>query len=119
MDFPEGDSTLFDFPETRAGGSGLPEPPNTNPPLASIQSPCPNLNFEGNMATNQPWLTINALAILGPQIPLPMHPKKIMPKFDLDKDISPEEHIKKFIISLYLVNVQHEDAICRLFCFNF
>ena len=38
VDFHE-DPTFFDFPETQAGGSGPPEPPEINPPLDSIPSP--------------------------------------------------------------------------------
>ena len=54
LDFLEGDSTLFDFLETQAGGSRPLEPHETNPPLASIPSPRPNFNYGGNMASNQP-----------------------------------------------------------------
>jgi len=38
LDF-QGDSTFFNFSETQLGGSGPPEPPETNPPLGSIPSP--------------------------------------------------------------------------------
>lgn len=44
---------------------------------------------------------------------------KNLPKFYLDKDILPEDHIKKFMIYLNLMNIQHEDVACRLFCFIF
>ena len=53
-DFPEGYLTFFDFPKTQIGGYGPLEPPETNPPLASIPSPRPNFNYGGNMASNQP-----------------------------------------------------------------
>jgi hypothetical protein len=71
------------------------------------------------MESNQPWITINALAILGPQNPLPKHPEKLLPKFDPKKAILPEDHIKQFMLSLNLMNVQHEFVVCRLFYFTF
>ena len=114
----QGDSTFFSFLETQAGGSGPPKPPETNPPLDSIQSPRLNFTFGGSMAANQPWLTINALAIPGPQNPLPRHPKKLFPKFDLEDDILPEDHIDKFKITLNLMNAQHEDVAGKLFYFT-
>ena len=30
-----------------------------------------------------------------------------------------EDHIKKFMFALNLMNVQHEDVVCRLLCFTF
>ena len=102
MDFLEGDSAFFDFPKTQEGGYVL---PGTNPPLASIPSPRLNFNFRGNMAANQPWLTITTLSTPSPQNPLLKHPEKIMPKFDPDKDILPEDHIKQFMLTLNLINV--------------
>ena len=71
------------------------------------------------MASNQPWLTVNALAISRPQNPLPNHPEKLFPKFDPDKDILRKDHIKKFMLTLNLMNVKHEDVVCKLFCFTF
>jgi hypothetical protein len=87
--FQEEDPTFFDFPETQGGGSEPPEPPEINPPLSSIPSPRLNFTFGGSMTANQTWLTINALAIPGPQNPLPKHPEKLFPKFDPDNDILP------------------------------
>ena len=71
------------------------------------------------MEANSRWLTINPLAIPGPQNPLPKHPEKLLPKFDPDKDILPEYHIKQFMLTLNLMKVQHEDVVCRLFFFTF
>jgi hypothetical protein len=31
----------------------------------------------------------------------------------------PEDHIKKFILTIRLMNVQHEDVVCRLFPYTF
>jgi len=52
VDFQEEDPTFFDFPKTQPGGSGPPEPPETNPPLDSIPSPRLNFTFGGSIATN-------------------------------------------------------------------
>ena len=68
------------------------------------------------MEANPRWLTINHLAISGPQNPLPNNTDKLFPKFDLDDDILPKSHIDKFMLSMNIMNVQHEDVACRLFC---
>ena len=39
-----------------------------------------------------------------------------MPKFDIDDDILPKTHIDKFMLAMNIMNVQHEDVACRLFC---
>ena len=67
LDF-QGDPTFFNFSKTQEGGYGPPEPSETNPRLDSIPSPQLNFTFEGSMAANPRWLTINALAIPRPQI---------------------------------------------------
>ena len=70
------------------------------------------------MESNPQRLTINALSIPGPQNPLPKHPEKIFPKFDPDDDILLQNHINKFTLAMNIMNVQHEDVACRLFCFT-
>ena len=104
MDFQE-DPTFFNFPKTQVGGSGPPKSLDTNPPLAFIPYPRLNFTFGGTMEANQPWLTINALDIPRPQNPLPKHPEKLFPKFDPNKDILPDDHIKQLMLSLKLNNV--------------
>lgn len=71
------------------------------------------------MVANKPWLTINDISIPGAQHPQPKHPKKLLPKFDLDSNVLEEDHIKKFMLSLALMNVEHEDFVCRLFPYIF
>jgi hypothetical protein len=68
---------------------------------------------------NQPWLARDALALLGPVHNLPHHPKKLLPKFDPETSALPEDHIKKFILAIRLMNAQHEDVACRLFPYTF
>ena len=109
MDF-QGDCTFFNFSETQPGGSGPPEPPETKPLSSSIPSPRLNFTFGGSMAANPRWLTINPLSISGPQNDLPKNPEKLLPKFDPDDDILPEDHINKFNLNLNLMNVKHEDV---------
>jgi hypothetical protein len=67
------------------------------------------------MAGYNPWLTIDAIAIPGPTHTLPKKPQKFLPKYDPDDDVSPEQHIKQFMDSLNLMNVEHEDVVCKLF----
>lgn len=71
------------------------------------------------MAANRPWLAMDVIVVHGAQHPLPKHPKKLLPKFDLDNDITPEGHIKQLMLSLRLLDVQHEDVVCRLFPYTF
>lgn len=108
------DSTFDDFPEVEAGGSGPPEPLETNPP-----SPRPNFNFLATMAANIPWLCVDVIAVPGIQHPLPKHPEKLLPKFDPDNDVTPEDHIKKFMLSLRLMDIKHQYVVCRLFPYTF
>jgi hypothetical protein len=64
---------------------------------------------------NQPWLARDAFAILGWVHKLPRHPKMLLPKFDPKMFELPGDHIKKFILAIRLMNVQHEDVVCILF----
>ena len=68
------------------------------------------------MAANPRWLTINPLAIAGPQNDLPRNPNKFLPKFDSDDDILPKTYLDKFMLAMNIMNVQHEDVACKLFC---
>ena len=108
------DSTFYDFPEAEAGGFGPLEPPCTNP--LSLR---PNFNFIAIMVANRPWLAVDSITVTDAQHPLPKHLEKLLPKFDPDNDVTPEEHIKKFMLSLRLMDVQHEDVVCRLFPYTF
>lgn len=50
---------------------------------------------------------------------LPNRPKKTLPKYDLDKIASPEDHIKIFMLTIHLMKVQYEDVVCHLFPYTF
>ena len=100
LDFPEGDSNFQDFPEAEEGGVGPPEPPENNTTGATPTSHRPNFRFIATIASNRPWLAVDAVAVPGAQHPLPKHPEKLLPKFDPDNDITPEDHIKQFMLSL-------------------
>lgn len=71
------------------------------------------------MAANRPCLAIDSIARLGAQHPLPKHPKKLLPKFDPNNDVSLEDHIKRFMLSLRLMDAHHEDVVFRLFSYTF
>jgi hypothetical protein len=43
----------------------------------------------------------------------------LLPKYDPETSGLPEDHIKKFILAIRLMNVQHEDVVCRLFPYMF
>jgi hypothetical protein len=67
----------------------------------------------------RPWLDQDAVAVPGPQHPLPKHPEKWLPKFDPDSKQIAEDHIKKFMLAIRLHNVEHEDIVYRLFPYTF
>ena len=67
------------------------------------------------MAAYKPWLTIDSIDIHGPTHPFPKNTQKFLPKYDPDDDVLPLHHIKKFMYALNLMNVEHEDVVCRLF----
>jgi hypothetical protein len=62
---------------------------------------------EGNdqPINKQPWFSRDALAILGWLHNLHRHPKKLLPKFDPETSGLPEDHIKKIILAIRLMNV--------------
>jgi hypothetical protein len=68
---------------------------------------------------NQPWLVGDVVVIPGRVHNLPRHPEKMLPKYDPETSGLPEDHIKKFILAIRLMNVQHEDVVCRLFPYTF
>ena len=71
------------------------------------------------MEANQPWINVYSIVIPNAQHQVPKHLEKRLPKFDPDNDVLPEDHINKFMISLRLMNVEHEDFVCRLFLYAF
>jgi hypothetical protein len=115
---PEGYSTFYEFLEAPAGGFGPLELPKTNTPYTNIPSPRPNSNFRANMAANRPSLVVDSIVVPGAQHPFTRHPKKLLPKFDPDNDVSPKYHIKQFMLSLRIMEVENED-VCRLFLYTF
>ena len=118
-DFPKVDSTFHNFFEAKVGGFGPPKPPKINNPCTNPLSPRPNFNFLATMVANRSWLAMDAIAVPYIQHLFPKHPKKLLLKFDPDTDVTPEDHIKQFMLSLTLMDVQHEDVVCRLFPYTF
>ena len=49
----------------------------------------------------------------------PKHPERTLPKFDSGKGISIEYHLKRFFLSQELLNINHEDVVCRRFPHTF
>ena len=50
-----------------------------------------------------------------PLTQLPTHPKKWLPKFNLENGMLAEEHINNFMLSINLNGVTEEDVAVRLF----
>ena len=74
-------------------------------------------NGEGRYQTqyNQPWFERYSLVILGWMHNLPKHLEQLLPKFDPKTFALPEDHIKKFILAIRLMNVQQKYVMCRIF----
>ena len=69
---------------------------------------------------NQPtWRAITPINLDALLHDLLKHLERVLPKFDLGKGILVEDHLKSFYISLALLNVEHEDVVCRLFPYTF
>jgi hypothetical protein len=66
-----------------------------------------------------PWLSEGALNLAEPLHEMPRKPEKLLPKFDPDRPGSPEDHIKNLFLATHLLNVQHEDVVCRIFPYTF
>jgi hypothetical protein len=49
-----------------------------------------------------PWLDQDVVDVPRPQHPLPKHPEKWLPKFDLDSKKIIEDHINKFMLAIKL-----------------
>jgi len=66
-----------------------------------------------------PWLSEGALNLAKHLHEMPRKPKNILPKFDLDKPNSPEDHIKKLFLASRLLIVQHEEVVYRILHYTF
>jgi hypothetical protein len=64
-------------------------------------------------------LARDALEIPGWLHNLPQHPNKLLSKFDPETSGLPEDHIKKFILAIILMNAEHEYVVCRIFTYTF
>jgi hypothetical protein len=115
---PLGDNTTdpTETPTLGARGSGIPpSPPGSSPSSSggessdegsssseSSQPSTPPTPMENQNNPARPWLDQDVVAVLGPQHPLPKHPEKWLPKFDLDSKQSAEDHIKKIMLAIRL-----------------
>ena len=71
-------------------------------------------------AVNQPtWRAKMPLNVAAPLHDLPKYLERVLPKFDPRKGISIEDHMKSFYVTLSLLNVEHEDIVCKLFPYTF
>jgi hypothetical protein len=61
----------------------------------------------------------DVVAVPRPVHDMPKHHEKFLPKFDPDGKDFVEDHIKKFMLVVRLMNVQHEDVVCILFPYTF
>ena len=72
------------------------------------------------VVVNQPtWRARTPLNLAAPLHDLRKNPEKVLPKFDHGKGVSIEDHLQNFYLALNLLNVDHEDMVCRLFQYTF
>jgi hypothetical protein len=50
---------------------------------------------------------------------LPEHLERLLPKFDPYISDPLEDHIKNFILTIWLMNPYHEDVVCKIFAYTF
>jgi hypothetical protein len=50
---------------------------------------------------------------------MPRKEEKLLLKFDPDWPSSPKDHVKKIFLVICLLNVRHEDVVCRIFPYTF
>lgn len=97
-----------------------PSPPHT--PLNNI-SPSPHRRIPHvHMAASNPahlWFAPDAVSVPGDQHDLSKHPDKYHPCFDPDNNEPLEDHLKAFMMSLRIMQVQDEDVVCKLFPHTF
>ena len=71
-------------------------------------------------AANQPsWRARTPLNMDAPLHDFPKNLDKVLPKFDPRRGIFAEDHFKSFYLALELLNVEHEDVVCRIFPYTF
>ena len=69
---------------------------------------------------NQPaWRARTPLNLAAPLHGFPKHLEWVLPKFDLGKGISVDNHLIFFYLALNILNVEYEDVVCRSFPFIF
>lgn len=92
----------------------LPLPNHLTPlphlPLLRHQQWLNLLKCHGQIQELLGWLSLH---------PLPAHPEKWLPKFNLDNGPLAEEHINNFMFSINLNKVVEEDAVVQLFPYTF
>jgi hypothetical protein len=65
------------------------------------------------------WMSQGALNLVGPLHEMPRKSDNILPKFDPEISGSPGDHLNNFFLATHMLNVQHEDTVCRLFPYTF
>jgi hypothetical protein len=72
-----------------------------------------------NNNKNQPWLDRDSLALPAPLHNLPNHPKTLLQNYDPETSRSLEDHIKKFTLTIRLMNVRYEGVVFHIFPYTF
>jgi hypothetical protein len=66
-----------------------------------------------------PWLSKGDLNLAEPLHEIPRKLENLLSKFDPNMPSSPEDHVKNLILVILVLNVQHEDVVCRIFTYTF
>jgi len=87
------------------------QPPSPSHTPLNNKSPSPHRSIPLiNMVVNNPahpWLSPDAVSVLGDQHDLPKHPDKYIPRFDPNKNEPPEDHLKDFMMAIHIMRVQY------------
>jgi len=66
-----------------------------------------------------PWNNPGVVQMIPPLHPLPIHPKRWLPKFNPDDGLTTEEHLPNFMLAINLNGVTEEDCVVRIFPYTF
>ena len=61
------------------------------------------------------WSNPGVIQMKAPLHPLPKHPERWLPKFNIDDGLLAEEHLHNYMLVINLSEVDEKDIVVRLF----
>lgn len=65
------------------------------------------------------WKNPRVVQLPSPLHPLPKHPERWFPEYNLDDGLPEEEHLHKFMVTVNLNEFLQEDYVVRIFSYTF